>query len=48
MECCLLLGMSFSDFSCTICYSKIIIYFNEKYAGNRGKCPKCETDFPLD
>jgi hypothetical protein len=24
------------------------VYFNEKYNGNRGKCPHCDIDFPLE
>ena len=40
--------MSYNDIICTICYAKIIVYFHEKYEGNRGKCPNCDTDFPLE
>ena len=27
---------------------EIIEYFHEGYNGNRGKCPKCGVDFPLE
>ena len=43
-----LMDMSYNDIICTICHTKIIVYFHEEYEGNRGKCPNCKTDFPLE
>jgi len=43
-----ILGMDKSKFSCDICNGEVIVYFNEKYNGNRGKCPHCDIDFPLE
>jgi transposase-like protein len=40
--------MSKSKLNCYHCDSKIIVYYNESYKGNRGKCSKCKADFPLD
>jgi len=40
--------MDDDDFTCNICHSKIVVYFHDKYAGDRGKCPKCGIDFPLE
>ncbi|MGD2107224.1 MAG: hypothetical protein PVH93_06405 [Nitrosopumilaceae archaeon] len=40
--------MSDDEITCNICYAKIVVYFHEKYAGNRGKCPTCGVDFPLE
>ncbi|MDH3677605.1 MAG: hypothetical protein OEQ12_04805 [Nitrosopumilus sp.] len=40
--------MTDEGFICSICYSKITVYFHEKYAGIRGKCTICEVDFPLE
>ena len=40
--------MMAEDIICEICYSKIEVYFHEKYDGNRGKCPICNIDFPLE
>ncbi|MDX1441692.1 MAG: hypothetical protein R3237_04475 [Nitrosopumilaceae archaeon] len=36
------------DITCEICYSKIVVYFHAKYDGNRGKCPVCGVEFPLE
>jgi len=40
--------MADDEIICDICYSKITIYFHERYSGNRGKCLQCGTDFPLE
>lgn len=40
--------MEEEDIFCTICFSKIEVYFHKKYAGNRGKCSACNVDFPLE
>ena len=48
MEKGILRCMSYNDIICTIRYTKIIVYFYEKYEGNRGKCPNSKTDFPLE
>ena len=40
--------MSIEEVRCEHCDGEIIEYFNEKYNGNRGKCPMCEIDFPLE
>ena len=40
--------MEFKKMQCDNCKIDIIEYFNEKYNGNRGKCPICEIDFPLE
>jgi len=34
--------------TCIHCSIGIIEYFHEGYHGNRGKCPKCGVDFPLE
>ncbi len=33
---------------CNNCDTEVIVYYNENYKGNRGKCLICKTDFPLD
>ena len=33
---------------CQHCDGEILVYFNEKYNGKRGKCKSCNTDFPLE
>ena len=33
---------------CWSCNGEIIMYYSEKYKGQRGKCYSCETDFPLE
>ena len=33
---------------CNSCNIEIIEYYNDHYNGQRGKCPNCKTDFPLD
>jgi len=33
---------------CWECGSEIVQYFEEKYAGMRGKCINCKIDFPLE
>ena len=33
---------------CENCNVEIIEHYNEQYKGNRGICPICKTDFPLD
>jgi DNA-directed RNA polymerase subunit RPC12/RpoP len=40
--------MGNSKFLCHDCHSEILVYYNEKYGGERGKCPKCGHDFPLE
>ena len=44
----MVIQMTDGDITCIICYAKITVYFHEIYAGNRGKCPNCKTDFPLE
>jgi len=34
--------------ACNICDSEITQYYDEGYKGNRGKCPICGIDFPLE
>jgi len=33
---------------CINCDVEIIEYHSKQYNGDRGKCPICKTDFPLD
>lgn len=33
---------------CFVCKIEIIEYYEEKYKGNRGRCPTCKIDFPLE
>ena len=33
---------------CYHCNEEIIIYYEKKYNGHRGKCVKCMINFPLD
>jgi len=33
---------------CDHCGAKIIQYYHDSYKGNRGRCPKCGIDFPLE
>lgn len=33
---------------CDYCEVEIIEYYHEGYRGNRGRCPDCGTDFPLE
>jgi len=42
------IASKFTVLAATGCHSKIIVYFHDKYSGNRGKCPKCGIDFPLE
>jgi phage FluMu protein Com len=43
-----ILGMSSTDILCEFCDEIIVEYYHERYKGMRGKCPKCQVDFPLD
>lgn len=33
---------------CEHCQAEITEYYHKGYKGNRGKCPKCGVDFPLE
>ena len=33
---------------CWDCECEILIYYSPSYSGRRGRCPKCEIDFPLE
>ena len=33
---------------CIHCDVEISQYYNDGYKGNRGKCPHCGVDFPLE
>ncbi len=40
--------MDGDEILCKLCESKIIVYYHEQYNGDRGKCPICGVDFPLE
>ncbi|MFQ5781614.1 MAG: hypothetical protein ACE5GR_01000 [Nitrosopumilus sp.] len=40
--------MDESKHTCNHCDGEITEYFDERYNGTRGRCPVCETDFPLE
>jgi len=33
---------------CNVCREIIIEYYNDHYKGIRGRCTRCEVDFPLE
>ena len=33
---------------CGACGSSIVVYFDKMYNGTRGRCPKCNNNFPLE
>lgn len=33
---------------CGACGHQIKIYFDKTYKGTRGRCPKCDNNFPLE
>ena len=33
---------------CVHCSFTIMVYYDERYKGKRGKCPNCKVDFPLE
>jgi phage FluMu protein Com len=43
-----IIGMSTADIICEFCNENISEYYHEGYKGMRGKCPKCQVDFPLE
>ncbi len=40
--------MTDSKTTCINCGVEITEYYHEGYKGNRGKCPSCGVDFPLE
>ena len=36
------------EFTCWVCSTEIIEYFEVRYKGKRGKCTCCNIDFPLE
>ncbi|MGY5144141.1 MAG: hypothetical protein ACW9XH_06630 [Candidatus Nitrosopumilus sp. bin_32a] len=40
--------MSNFEITCEHCNGGIIQYYHDGYKGNRGKCPNCGVDFPLE
>jgi len=44
----MILVMDKSKINCNQCDGEIIEYFDEGYKGKRGKCPNCDTNFPLE
>lgn len=40
--------MEASPIICDHCSAEITEYYNKEYNGNRGRCPRCGVDFPLD
>ncbi|GFN42085.1 MAG: conserved hypothetical protein [Marine Group I thaumarchaeote] len=40
--------MSLEKIICHQCHTEIIRYYNDSYKGDRGRCPICEVDFPLE
>jgi len=34
--------------TCINCGTEITEYYHKGYEGNRGKCPNCGVDFPLE
>jgi len=44
----MILGMDDSKITCNNCGIEITEYYHEGYKGNRGKCPNCGIDFPLE
>jgi len=37
-----------SKITCHNCNIEITEYYHDGYKGNRGKCPNCGVDFPLE
>ena len=33
---------------CIHCDMEIVEYYDDHYSGQRGRCPSCKIDFPLD
>ncbi len=40
--------MNSDSMMCNYCGNDIMIYYNSRYNGKRGKCESCNTDFPLE
>jgi len=43
-----MITMKNSKIICNNCGEEITEYYNEGYIGQRGKCPRCKIDFPLE
>ena len=37
-----------SELTCLICDGEIMVYYEERYQGTRGKCTDCSINFPLE
>ena len=40
--------LSIEKINCWSCGAEIIQYYHDGYRGQRGKCPVCKVDFPLE
>ncbi len=40
--------MPYEEFTCWNCNAEVILYYDQKYEGKRGRCPICGINFPLE
>ena len=44
----MIISMRESEIICDNCKEVIMEYYDEQYGGTRGKCTRCEVNFPLE
>ena len=40
--------MGVGKLTCIHCEEVIVVYYHYGYKGTRGRCPKCDAEFPLE